>query len=128
MTTVVAAVIRRGKRILICRRSALAQSHALKWEFPGGKVEVGESPPQALCRELREELAVSARIGAELVRYEFTYPGKSPILLIFYEVTGFDGEERNCVFEEIRWAVPAELPLFDFLEGDIDFVKRLSSA
>jgi mutator protein MutT len=61
LTTVVAAVIRRGGRILICRRTA-NQPHALKWEFPGGKVESGESSPEALRRELQEELAVRARI------------------------------------------------------------------
>jgi 8-oxo-dGTP diphosphatase len=125
LTTVVAAIIRRGGRILICRRTA-AQPHPLKWEFPGGKVEAGESPPEALCRELQEELAVRAQIGDELESYEFRYPGKSPIVLIFYEVTSFDGEPRNCVFEEMRWVAPAELPGFDFLEGDVEFVKRLA--
>jgi 8-oxo-dGTP diphosphatase len=121
----VAAIIRRGGHVLICRRSAV-QAHALKWEFPGGKVEAGETPPQALRRELREELAVDAQIGAEVEHYEFCYPGKSPILLIFYAVTDFDGEPRNCVFHEIRWVAPGELPAFDFLEGDVEFVKRLA--
>ena len=117
--------MRRGGRILICRRTA-AQPHPLKWEFPGGKVEAGELPPQALRRELQEELAVQAQVGDELERYEFRYPGKSPILLIFYAVTDFSGEPRNCVFEEMRWVAPAELPAFDFLEGDEAFVKRLA--
>ena len=125
MTTVVAGLIRRGGRILICQRAA-AQAHALKWEFPGGKVEAGESPPQALRRELEEELAVRARVGDEVERYEFRYAGKSAILLIFYAVTDFAGEPRNCVFEEMRWVAPGELPGFDFLEGDVDFVKRLA--
>jgi 8-oxo-dGTP diphosphatase len=122
---VVAAVMRRGGRILICRRTA-AQAHPLKWEFPGGKVEVGEAPPEALCRELQEELAVRARIGDEVERYEFRYPGRSAILLIFYTVTDFSGEPRNCVFDEMRWVAPGDLPRFDFLEGDVEFVKRLA--
>lgn len=122
---VVAAIIRRGGRILICRRSA-HQAHALKWEFPGGKVEAGESPPEALVRELREELAIRARIGDEVERYEYCYPGKSPILLIFHAVDDFEGEPRNCVFHEIRWARAAELTGFDFLEGDVEFVRRLA--
>jgi 8-oxo-dGTP diphosphatase len=125
LTNVVAAIIRRGGRILICRRSA-GRAHALKWEFPGGKVEAGESPPQALCRELEEELAIQAQIGDEVERYQFRYPGKSAILLIFYAVAGFSGEPRNCVFEEIRWVAPGELQQFDFLEGDVEFVKRLA--
>ncbi len=127
MTTVVAAIIRRGGRILICRRTA-AQAHPLKWEFPGGKVEEGESPPQALIRELREELAIDARIGGETERYEYSYPGKSAILLIFHAVSDFDGEPRNCVFEEIRWVAPSESTGFDFLEGDIGLVKRLAKS
>jgi 8-oxo-dGTP diphosphatase len=125
LTTVVAAVMRRGGRILICRRTA-AQPHPLKWEFHGGKVESGELPPQALARELQEELAVHGQIGDELERYEFGYPGNSPILLIFFAVADFAGEPRNCVFEEMRWVAPAELPDFDFLEGDVEFVKRLA--
>ena len=119
--------MRRGGRILICRRTAV-QAHALKWEFPGGKVEEGESPPQALGRELQEELDVRAGIGDEVERYEFTYAGKSPILLIFYAVSDFAGEPRNCVFEEIRWVAPCELTQFDFLEGDVEFVKRLAKS
>lgn len=127
MTTVVAAIIRHGGRILICRRTA-AQPHPLKWEFPGGKVETGESPPEALCRELREELGMRARIGDEVERYEFRYPGKDAILLIFYAVADFDGQPRNCVFEEIRWVTAGELPRFDFLEGDVEFVARLAQS
>jgi 8-oxo-dGTP diphosphatase len=127
ITTVVAAIIERGGRILICRRKP-DQPHPFKWEFPGGKVEAGESPPQALRRELEEELALCAGIGAEVERYEFRYPGKPPILLIFHAVTEFSGEPRNRIFEELRWAEPKLLPEFDFLEGDVEFVKRLAAA
>jgi len=123
---VVAAIIRRDNRILICRRGA-DSAHALKWEFPGGKVEAGESPSQALRRELREELSIEARVGDEIERYEFCYPGKRPILLIFHVVDEFVGEPRNCIFADILWAPPAELPGFDFLEGDVEFVKRLAA-
>jgi len=126
-TTVAAAIIRRAGRILICRRGA-AQPHPLKWEFPGGKVEAGETPPAALVRELREELAIHARAGEEIARYEFCYPGKNPILLIFFAVDGFTGEPQNRVFHEMRWVAAAELPGFDFLEGDVEFVKRLAVA
>jgi len=127
LTTVVAGLIRRGGRVLICRRKP-GQAHPLKWEFPGGKAEASESPAEALRRELEEELDIQARIGDEVERYEFGYPGMSPILLIFYGVTDFTGEPRNCVFEEIRWTEPATLPDFDFLEGDLEFVRRLAAA
>ena len=127
MTTVAAALIRRGASILICRRKE-DQAHPLKWEFPGGKVEAGETPVQALGRELAEELAIDARIGGEVQRYEYSYPGKAPILLIFYTVDGFRGEPRNRIFHEIRWVAPETLPEFDFLEGDVELVRRLAAA
>jgi 8-oxo-dGTP diphosphatase len=125
-TTVVAALIRKGGLILICRRKA-DQPHALKWEFPGGKLEAGETPQAALRRELQEELAIEAPIGREEERYEFCYPGGKPILLIFYAVDEFAGEPRNCVFEEIRWVEQTALTDFDFLEGDVEFVTRLAA-
>ena len=71
MTTVVAGVLIRDNRILICQRRA-DQAHALKWEFPGGKLEAGESPEQALVRELREELGIESTPIRELMRYEYT--------------------------------------------------------
>ncbi len=125
MTTVVAAVIKRDRKILICQRSA-SGPHPLKWEFPGGKVEQDEREEQALRRELQEELAIEAEIGKEITRYHFTYPGKKPILLIFYEVNNFTGESENRVFESIAWADPESLTTFEFLEGDIDFVRTLT--
>ncbi len=124
----VAAVIRRDGRILICQRRRGEAHHPLKWEFPGGKVEPGESPVQALARELAEELDIRARIGREIERYSFRYPGKNPILLIFYEITEFSGEPCNLVFEQFCWESGINLPGYDFLEGDVDFVRRLSGA
>jgi len=125
MVQVVAAILEREGRILICRRTK-EQSHALKWEFPGGKVEPGESPEQAVARELEEELGIRNAAGPEITRYEYTYPGKRPILLIFYRITAFEGEPANLIFHEMRWAVPRDLASFDFLEGDVDFVRALA--
>jgi len=121
---VVAALIERGGRVLIGQRKQ-GHSHALKWEFPGGKVEPGESPKQALERELREELGIEAEIGPEIVRYEYRYPGRRPILLMFYLVNKFSGEPQNRVFERICWELPARLPQYDFVDGDFDFIRRL---
>jgi 8-oxo-dGTP diphosphatase len=125
MTTVVAALIERNNRILICQRRA-DHAHPLKWEFPGGKVEPDELPADALRRELAEELAITAEIGPEVTRYEYTYPGKQPILLIFYRVTEFTPEPRNEVFTQIVWDEPRKLRDYDFLEGDVDFVRKLT--
>lgn len=122
MTTVVAALIERQGRILICQRKR-GQAHEFKWEFPGGKVEAGEAPSDALRRELREELAIDASIGDEITRYEFAYPGRPPILLIFFQVHEFAGVPQNLVFAQTEWVEPERLPEFDFLEGDVDFVR-----
>ena len=122
---VVAAVIEQQGRILVCQRKR-GSRHALKWEFPGGKVEPGEEPRAALVRELREELAIDARIGKEMVRYEHSYPGRDPILLIFFHVTDFAGVPANVVFEAFEWTAYAELSGYDFLDGDVDFVRRLA--
>lgn len=124
MTVVVAAIIERGGLVLVCRRREDG-AHPLKWEFPGGKVELGESPEDALRRELREELGIAAEIGGEITRYEYAYPGKAPILLVFYRVAEFTGEPANLVFHEIRWEAGKLLRDYDFLEGDVDFVRRL---
>ena len=125
MTTVVAAVIEREGRVLIGQRRNIGQ-HALKWEFPGGKVEPGESPETATIRELEEELGIHARINREIMRYEFQYPGRPAILLIFYRIVQFEGEPENRDFEQIRWEVPERLSSYDFLEGDAEFLSSLT--
>ncbi len=125
MVQVVAAVIENSGRILICRRTP-QQSHALKWEFPGGKVEPGETPAQALARELDEELGITGAQGGEVERYEFAYPGKHPIELIFFRIESYTGEPRNLIFHEMRWEPRANLPTFDFVEGDRAFLERFA--
>jgi len=125
VTTVVAGVIERDGKILICRRRA-DQPHPLKWEFPGGKLEAGESPAAALIRELREELGIESEAGDEIMRYEFTYPGKPSILLIFLNVTAWRGEIVNRIFETIRWESHQALSTYDFLEGDARFLAALT--
>src|SRR5258708_3567069 len=121
---VVAAVIERDGRILIAQRRR-GTSHEFKWEFPGGKVEAGEEPRAALVRELREELAIEATVGEEMAREDVAYPGRRPIELRFYRVTAFQGEPRNLDFEQIAWTRREDLEAYDFLEGDLPFVKVL---
>ena len=122
---VVAAVIERDGQILIGQRRA-EDRHPLKWEFPGGKVERNENPRDALRRELQEELGIDANIGPEILRYEFQYPRRSTVLLIFHHVTEYAGEMRNEVFEQVRWEARERLTRYDFLDGDVDFVRRLA--
>lgn len=126
MTTVAAAVIEKQGRILVCQRRP-GQDHAGKWEFPGGKLEEGEDPRQGLRRELKEELRIEAVIGPEITRYRFQYPERKPIQLIFFRVNEFRGDPDYRHFHEICWAAPVSLPEFDFLDGDVEFVKDLAS-
>ncbi len=122
---VVAAVIERDGQILIGQRKAGGR-HGLKWEFPGGKVEPGEEPRAALARELREELGIDAQIGEEIERYDYSYAAQAPTHLIFFRVTEFTGEPANLDFAQIAWAERQRLPEYDFLEGDVAFVRRLA--
>jgi 8-oxo-dGTP diphosphatase len=122
---VVAAVIERDGSILICQRKPGGR-HPLKWEFPGGKVESGEDSRDALTRELREELAIEARIGEELGRNEVRYSDRPAIRLLFYRVTEFAGEPVNLEFERIVWQRREKLPEYDFLDGDVEFVRRFA--
>ena len=126
MLIVTAAVIERDGRILAARRRP-DQKHPLKWEFPGGKVEEGEEPPDGLRRELAEELGIEVDKAEEITRYPYQYQGRAPILLVFYRVRAFRGSICNLVFAELRWVARQELAALDWLEGDREFVRSLAA-
>lgn len=122
---VVAGVIIRDGRVLICQRSAAAK-FPLKWEFPGGKVEPGENPAEALRRELREELAIEVVESEEFARHVHDYNDMPPVELCFYRVLRYQGEMKNLIFQQVVWAEPQNLEQFDFLEGDLPLIKKLT--
>jgi 8-oxo-dGTP diphosphatase len=126
MKRVVAALITRDGKLLVCQRTR-HQTMPLKWEFPGGKIEEGEQPRDALRRELDEELGIHATIGDELARIQHEYPNGGMVELRFYIVREYKGELENRIFKDIQWAVPKDLPKFDFLEADLTLVKDLAS-
>jgi len=126
MKRVVAALIWREGTILICQRTR-HQPMPLKWEFPGGKIEEGEQPRDALRRELDEELGIAAVIGNEVVRIQHKYPGGNSVELRFFDVREFAGELENRIFREIVWVDPKTLPAYDFLEADLTLVRDLAS-
>lgn len=126
MKRVVAALILKGDQVLICQRTR-HQVMPLKWEFPGGKIEEGEQPRNALHRELDEELGIDATIGDEVARIQHRYPGGSSVELRFFAVREFKGEIENRIFREVRWTDRAQLPGYDFLEADIELVKDLAA-
>jgi 8-oxo-dGTP diphosphatase len=125
MLQVVAGIIEREGRILICRRKA-AQSHPLKWEFPGGKVEDGETSQQALARELDEELGITARIGRQVARVCHKYRNGGAIDLQFFLVDEFQGSLENRIFNDMRWSSLPSLVEYDFLAADLGLIRDLS--
>ena len=125
MITVVAGLIEQDGTVLICQRHRDG-AFPLQWEFPGGKVEPGETYDAALRRELAEELRITAEIGSEVYRTRHAYPGTYTVELIFYHVPAFHGTLVNNAFECIQWEHPARLPGFDFLAGDAELIEMLS--
>jgi len=121
---VTAGIIRRGDRILICQRHH-SDAYGLQWEFPGGKVQDGEELKASLRRELEEELTIQAEIGQEVCRLRHRYPDRF-VEVVFFEVTGFQGEARNQVFQAIEWAPRSRLLEYQFLEADRELVGTLA--
>jgi 8-oxo-dGTP diphosphatase len=125
MKRVVAALIVRNGKVLVCQRTR-HQTMPLKWEFPGGKIEDGEQPRDALRRELNEELGISARIGEEVARIRHDYSNGGRIELRFFVVREFKGELENRIFRDVQWAKRSKLPEYDFLEADLELVRELA--
>ncbi len=126
---VVAGVIRKGGRILIARRFGSPASAASpgekpeggKWEFPGGKIEQGERPADALVREIKEELDVRIRVSElyTLVRHD-------NILLMVFLADYVSGKVKNKGCQDSKWVAARELADFDFAGADIPVVKKLA--
>ena len=100
---------------------------ALKWEFPGGKMEPGESAEEALARELEEELGIDAKIGTRVTRMRHTYRSGSSVDLQFFAVHEFNGEITNRIFNDMRWCELTDLPSYDFLAADRNLVRDLAA-
>ena len=121
---VVAAVIRRDGKILITQRLDDVDLARL-WEFPGGKVETGESFDVALQREILEELGVEIRIHEKFFTTEHDYITKS-VRLHFYDCTILRGEPAPLAVADLRWILPNELRNFEFPPADADLIARLA--
>jgi len=126
MKRVVAGLIVKEGKLLVCQRTR-HQTMPLKWEFPGGKIEEGEQPRDALRRELEEELGIDATIGDEIARIQHEYPNGGMVELRFFVVRKYRGNLENRIFREIQWAVAKDLPAFDFLEADLTLVRDLAA-
>ncbi len=123
MTEVVAALIREDGRILICQRP-VGKARALLWEFPGGKVDPGETGEEALFRECREELGVGLEVGEMYCRVTHRYPDLQ-VRLTLYHARIREGRPQRLEHADIRWVTPAELSGYDFCPADREIIMKL---
>lgn len=124
---VVAAVIRQAfgddSKVLIVRRGP-AQSGAGHWEFPGGKVEAGETPEQALIREIDEELGMAIRVGSLIGELDFAYPSKTIRLRLYWAET-LQEELHLTEHDDFRWCHPLEINVEELSAADRPFVESI---
>ena len=123
MTEVVAALIWDGPKFMICQRPA-HKTRGLLWEFVGGKVEPGETKPQALIRECREELAVELAVGDVFMDVFHEYPDLTVHLTLFHASIAH-GEPQKLEHNDIRWISVSEIPDYDFCPADEEILKKL---
>lgn len=123
---VAAGLIVRGGEVLIGQRRS-DQPMAMQWEFPGGKIEPGESAEQALTRELAEELGIAATVGAPVIRIRHNYRHGGAVDLQFFAVHEFTGEIDNKIYEQVRWVRLEDLTGYDFLAADHGLIKDLAA-
>lgn len=121
---VVAALIRKDGKFLICRRPA-HKARGLLWEFVGGKVEAGESREEALKRECREELDIGICVGEIFAGVTHEYADLTVCLTLF-EATITDGEPKLLEHADMRWITPPEIPEYEFCPADKVFLDLLS--
>jgi 8-oxo-dGTP diphosphatase len=125
MLIVVAGLIEAEGKILVCQRRR-GDTFELMWEFPGGKLQAGETAAEGLARELMEELGVEALVGEEVFRTRHRYAEMSEeIELIFFSAVVEPRSVRNIVFENMEWRTPETLGELNFLPADREFVGRL---
>ena len=116
----------RGGEVLIGQRRP-DQPMALKWEFPGGKIEAGESAEQALARELDEELGIHATIGAPVIRIRHNYRHGGAVDLQFFAVHEFSGEIVGRIYHQVRWVRLEDLSNYEFLPADRNLIRDLAA-
>jgi 8-oxo-dGTP diphosphatase len=123
---VVAALIVRDGEVLIGQRRP-DQPMALKWEFPGGKIEAGEGPEEALARELDEELGIRATIAPPVTRVRHNYRHGGAVDLQFFAVYEFAGEIVSSIYRQVRWVRLDELTAYEFLAADRGLIRDLAA-
>ena len=128
MRTVVVAIIERADRRILIGQRRKTDTSPLKWEFPGGKLEQGESPEAALARELQEELGITLTKCIEIGRVQHKYADRDEFLEIrFFAVALKNYEVQAVTFEQIAWVLPRELGKYDFLAANKQVIARLAT-
>jgi 8-oxo-dGTP diphosphatase len=120
---VTGALLRLEDKYLICKRDSKGSMPGL-WEFPGGKLEVGESLEDCIKRELKEELDIDAKIGKLFTSYIYSY-SHITYHLFFYDILSFEGVIKMNVHKKIIWETVDRFKYYDFLPGDIPLIKIL---
>ncbi len=126
-TRVAVGILKRNGKILACQRKK-GSRYGLKWEFPGGKLEPGETALQCVRRELAEELAIDVRAVQETEYETAVYDDGGKFEVAYCHITDFTGEPKNNVFETIRWVDLHELKRLDMLEGNRSIIEKLTRA
>ena len=122
---VVAALIWRGDKFMICRRPE-GKARAGLWEFVGGKAEAGETLEEALVRECREEIGVTVKVGAPYMEVTYDYPDISVHLTLF-EATIAEGEEPTSMeHNAIAWITAEEIPDYSFVPADEPITAKIT--
>ena len=121
MIAVVAGLIVRDGKLLIAQRPGDKHMGG-RWEFPGGKIEKGESPEAALRRELSEELGIEVKVGRIYHAVMHSYPEKD-VLLMFYRCSLMSGEPRPSEEADVRWIKESEIRSYNWAEADIPAVQ-----
>jgi 8-oxo-dGTP diphosphatase len=128
MKVVVTAVIERSDRRLLIGQRRRDDTSPLKWEFPGGKMEDGETPEAALARELREELGATLEKCVEIARTRHKYATRPEELEIrFYAASIRESDLTPLEFEQIAWALPRELANYNFLAANAQLIAQLAT-
>ncbi len=122
---VVTALIIKDNKVLMCQRRA-DKSYPLHWEFPGGKVESGETLLQALQRELQEELVISISEAGQWFEDTMTYSNGLTYHVTFFHVGVFQGDLVNTEFNEIGWFTAAELDFIQQLSGNLNILEKIA--